>query len=275
MRPPSLLCPSLLQPHNPPTPAGTPRYLHSITLSHHPSRTLPPCAAPSSSSSCPCLLAKPTQCSGMGKRPWPAGTLPPPAPLGCSGPGHRGRFRVASWTREWAAGWDAGRDALCTIAFSNWHAEIETGWTSLTDVGEPETQVARLAWPPKCQLCCAAGPGSAQYRSPHPVSPVPSPRSARPQAGGPGVVGEVRVGRREVPPRASPPHPAAPTRSPGSLAASDSTYGATATSAAAAARPLYATSLCSCLDSLITWRQRERDCHPSSGPPPLLSLPGL
>lgn len=31
--------------------------------------------------------------------------------------------------------------------------------------------------------------------------------------------------------------------------------------AAAAPRP-YITSLCSCLDSLITWRQKERDRHP-------------
>lgn len=54
----------------------------------------------------------------------------------------------------------------------------------------------------------------------------------------------------------------APAPPQGSLAASDGIYRAMATSVAVALTP-YTTSLCSCLDSLITWKQRERDCHPT------------
>lgn len=104
----------------------------------------------------------------MGNAPGQPVPCPLQSPPGCSGPGHRGRFRVASWSREWAAGWDAGRDALCTIAFSNWHAEIETGWTSSTG--------ARLAWPPKMPAlpCCGTGLCPVPLTSPHVSHPLPT-----------------------------------------------------------------------------------------------------
>lgn len=255
-------------PH-PPVPPGTPCYPHSITF-----HTIP---------AAPCLPAQLHPPLPPAHASW----LSPPNAQGWEMP-LASRYLAPSSPPQDVQGPDTGAD-------SGWPPGAEsgqrggmqgemlfaplpfpTGMQRSKQDGHPR-QAHAWHGPPKCQPCRAVGPGSAQYRSPPPMSPIPSPLSARPQPGGTGVVGEARVGRREVPPRAPPPHPAAPARSPGSLAASDGTYGATATSAAAAAHPPYATSLCSCLDSLITWRQRERDHHrhPSSGPPPLQSPPGL
>lgn len=254
-------------PH-PPVPPGTPCYPHSITF-----HTIP---------AAPCLPAQlhpplpPAHASWLSP-PNAQGWEMPLASryLAPSSPPRMFRARTQGQIQGGLLEQRVGSGVGCRERCSLHHCLFQLACRDRNRMDILDRRTLGMA--PKCQPCRAVGPGSAQYRSPPPMSPIPSPLSARPQPGGTGVVGEARVGRREVPPRAPPPHPAAPARSLGSLAASDGTYGATATSAAAAAHPPYATSLCSCLDSLITWRQRERDHHrhPSSGPPPLQSPPGL
>lgn len=203
----------------------------------------------------PFLLPVPLANPMLGDRERYLAPCSPPHRKGAQGLGALGRFGAASQTRERAARWDAGRDALGTIVLSNQCTEIETGRTLSLGTGELETQgkrrhgpkTAGVSVPWECGSNLVGELGSARYCSPPPgiAHPLPAqcpvgwvlcwqPAPNRVSAGslGHGATWERRgVDGREMPPTEAPPAPPVTCARPrGSLTASDRTYGATATS---------------------------------------------
>lgn len=153
------------------------------------------------------------------------------------------------------------QDGLSPWALASWRPRVSTATAPKPPVPPCRGNVAASWWGN------SALPGTAHLPQVLPVRRVlcqqPAPNRVSVVPGAWGDAGEVRGGwEGDAPCRStagSSRDPCLATGLPRSIRRDLRSYGYK--HAAAAACPPYATSLCSCLDSLITWRQRERGHH--------------